>query len=50
VGYWEGRDLDTVITLLIGVTMGLGLVALGLGGFVLTPTPRLAKKLDRAKS
>jgi hypothetical protein len=42
--------MDTVITLLTGVTMGLGLVALGLGVFVLTPAPRMAKKLDRANA
>jgi hypothetical protein len=41
VGYREGTGMDTVMTLLIGVTIGLGLMALGLGGFVLgTPAAR----------
>jgi hypothetical protein len=34
----EDKDMETLLTLLADITIGLGLMALGLGVFVLGPT------------
>ena len=38
VGSMEDKDMETFLTLLVDITIGLGLIALGLGVFVLGPT------------
>jgi hypothetical protein len=37
VWYMEDKDMKTLLTLLVDITIGLGLLALGLGVFVLGP-------------
>ena len=34
----EDKDMETLLTLLVDITIGLGFMALGLGVFVLGPT------------